>query len=403
MRCGIAQDELGELRATMKINRILWVLVVFVFASALYAQMTPSQTGGTTQQVQQQPRVPGTDTTTQLQREQLEKLAKNVPQGPHPLTEKEVTKEIKKSPAETVIKDVNTLGVAFDLTPEIEKRLRKTKATNEMVEVIRRAGPTARETMAKLNMGPGTAGIQAIPKEQAEAFDQIKGELDPDKTIAMVDDFAKKYPDSIVISYVYAIGANAYQQKTDVEKVVEYADKSLKLKPDNLLSLILSVEVLPLPQYINKHPADRDKILQQAQSEANQALELIPKIPKLANEADADYQKRQAGIASDVHAGLGMTHLELAGETLAGPDKAELAKAEQEFTTAVKTTGHPDPRVYYRMGEAYGLDGKLDDAIQAFTKAGELGRGTVIKSYADDRIAQLQKMKAQGSTASNPK
>jgi tetratricopeptide (TPR) repeat protein len=227
--------------------------------------------------------------------------------------------------------------------------------------------------------------------------------LDPNKAIALVDDFAKKYPSSIVLSYVYSLGANAYQQKSNVEKVAEYADKSLKLKPDNLLSLILSAEMLPLPQYVNKHPSERDKILQQAESQANHALELISKIPKRANEADADYQKRLAGIASDVHGALGMVHLELAGETLSGPDKAELAKAEQEFTTAVTTTGHPNPSDYYRMGEAYGLEGKLDDAIQAFTKAGEFGQGTLIKTYADEQVAQLKQRKAQGPAASNPK
>jgi hypothetical protein len=68
----------------------------------------------------------------------------------------------------------------------------------------------------------------------------------------------------------------------------------------------------------------------------------------------------------------------------------------------VSTTGHPDSRDYYRMGEAYGLEGKLDDAIQAFTKAGELGQATVIKTYAYEQIAQLKKRKPQGSTASNP-
>jgi hypothetical protein len=97
-----------------------------------------------------------------------------------------------------------------------------------------------------------------------------------------------------------------------------------------------------------------------------------------------------------------MVHLELAGETLTGrPDKAELAKAEQEFTTAVTTTAHPNPSDYYRMGEAYGVEGKLDDAIQAFMKAGEFGQGTVIKTYANEQIAQLKKRKAQGWPASN--
>jgi hypothetical protein len=55
------------------------------------------------------------------------------------------------------------------------------------------------------------------------------------------------------------------------------------------------------------------------------------------------------------------------------------------------------------MGEAYGLEGKLDDAIQAFTKASEFGQGTLIKTYADEQVAQLKQKKAQGPAASNPK
>jgi tetratricopeptide (TPR) repeat protein len=84
---------------------------------------------------------------------------------------------------------------------------------------------------------------------------------------------------------------------------------------------------------------------------------------------------------------------------LAGPDRAELAKAEEEFNTAVTTSSHPDPRDYYRMGEAYALDGKLDNALEAFTKASELGQGTLIKTYADQRIAEVKKKKAEGGVA----
>ncbi|MGO8735684.1 MAG: tetratricopeptide repeat protein [Terriglobia bacterium] len=385
----------------MRIKRNLWVLAAFVFTSVLFAQtIVPNQMGTG-------PTKPGT-LLNELQ--QVEVIGKNPEkdkgqtQVSVPMTEKEVIKEVKSASAETLINDVKKRGVDFDLTPIIEKRLRKAKASGEMIEAVRQTGPKVRAQMAKLILGPGEAGIQLIPKEQAQEFDAIKSELGPDKAIGLVDDFARKHPSSILLSYVYFFGANALQQKGEVEKVVEYTDKSLKLKPDNLMSLILSVEMLPLPQYINKHPADCDKILDQAQREADRALHLIPQIPRQSNESDADYQKRLAGIASEVHGALGMIHLELAGETLTGrPDKAELEKAEQELTTAVSTTAHPDPRDYYRIGEAYGVDGKLDDAIQAFTKAGEFGKGTVIKAYADEEIAQLKQKKAQGSDTSNPR
>jgi tetratricopeptide (TPR) repeat protein len=383
----------------MRINQILRVLVIIAFSSVVYAQrgQPPSPQPAPGQQ-----QTAGQQQTQDMSGQQTQQAGSRVttnqkatkPEGPVPLSEKELTKEIKSSPAETVIKDVKERGVDFDMTPDIEKKLRKAKATDEVIEAVRQAGPKVRAQMAKLVMGPGPAGAQSIPKEQAQAYDAIKTELDPDKAIAMVDDFAKKYPDSPLLSYVYSFGANAYQQKGDVEKVVDLTGKSLKLNPDNLMSLILSIGMMPQPQYLNNHKGEQEKVLQQAEAEANHALELISKLPKQPNESDADYQRRVAEIGSEAHGPLGMIHLELANGGLAGPDKAELAKAEQEFNTAVTTTGHPDPRDYYRLGETYRMDGKWDEAIQAFTKAGDLGQGTLIKTYADQQIGEIKKQKA---------
>ena len=383
----------------MRIKQILWLIAALGCAGILYAQRTqpPPQTQSQTQSGTSGMRE--TEMATQGQSGQKKKAQG---QGPVPLTEKEVTKEIKSAPAETVIKDVKARGVDFDMTPNIEKKLRKAQATDEVIEAVRKASPTVRANTQKLMLGPGE-GAQEFPKEQVQALDAIKSELDPDKVVALADDFAKKYPDSGLLPYTYFFAANGYQQKGDVEKVVEYTGKGLKLKPNNLPCLILRVGMLPQPQYLNNHAADRDKILQEAESDGNHALELITQIPKLANETDADYQKRLAGSAAQIHGSLGMVHLEKALESLAGPDKAELAKSEQEFTTAVTTTDRPDPQDYFRMGEAYGMDGKLDDAIQAFGKASELGQGTLIKTYADQRVEEMKKKKAQLSAAPSRK
>ena len=378
----------------MRINRILWILAAFTFASVLYAQVRMQAPTNTVQ--------PQAQTPTPVQAQTGAK-AKGQAQGPAPMTEKEVVKEIKSAPPEAVIKDLKERGVDFDMTPDIEKMLRsKTKATNEVIEAVRQAGPTARAHAARPVLGPSQAGATVISKDQAQEYSTIKGELDPDKAIALVDDFAKKYPESPLLSYVYSLGASSYQQKGDVEKVIEYTGKGLKLKPDNLMCLILRIGMLPQPQYLKSHEADKDKILKEAQTEANQAVQLIAQLPKQPNEADADYQKRLANIASTVHGSLGMVHLELASEALVGPDKDELAKAEQEFKTAVNTTDRPDPRDYYRLGEACALDGKLDDAIQAFTKASETGEGTMVKTYADRRVEEMKKRKAQGPAAQKP-
>ena len=379
----------------MRLKAIITVLAVLGIAGGLFAQKgapAPSPAGQTqqptaqdqTQRGNQTPQVAGQVTTNQK--------VKN-PQGPVPLTEKEVTKEIKSSPAATVIKEVKDRGVDFDMTPEIEKRLRKAKAADEVIQAVKEAGPKARAQNAKLEMGSG-GGAQNISKEQGTAYNAIKTELDPDKAIAECSDFAQKYPDSPVLTYVYSFEANAYQQKGDVDKVVDYADKSLKLNGDNLMSLVLSIGITPQPQYLNNHKAEQEKILQDTQTRANHALELIAKLPKLPTESDEDYQKRLGEIGSQVHGPLGMFHLEMANQSLSGMDKTELGKAEEEFNAAVSKTAHPDPRDYYRLGEAYKLDGKIDDAVQAFTRAGELGQGTLIKTYADQQVVELKKLKA---------
>ena len=89
-----------------------------------------------------------------------------------------------------------------------------------------------------------------------------------------------------------------------------------------------------------------------------------------------------------------MIHLQRSTMGLAGPDKDELAKAEEEYQQAVTLGERPNPADYYRLGEARASLGKVDEAIQAFTKAGELGGDSVIKTFSDQRIAELSKRKA---------
>ena len=60
---------------------------------------------------------------------------------------------------------------------------------------------------------------------------------------------------------------------------------------------------------------------------------------------------------------------------------------------------HPQMARYTAAWKLAG-QGKWDDAIQAFKKAGGLGQGTLIKTYADEQIAQMKKRKAQDAMAS---
>ena len=148
-------------------------------------------------------------------------------QAPALMTEKEVMKDVQGGPAETVVKELHERGVDFDLTDGVEKKLRKSNASDEVIEAVRQAGPKVRAQIAKMILGPSPLGAQSVRAEEARPFSAILSELDPDKSIKLVDAFAKQYPNSPLLSMVYSFGANAYQQKGDVEKVVAYTGRSL--------------------------------------------------------------------------------------------------------------------------------------------------------------------------------
>lgn len=310
-----------------------------------------------------------------------------------PLTEKEVLSGLKSKTPGQMVSQVSERGVDFDLTPEAEKRLRKAKADDALVDIIRKMGPTARAAAAK--QGGAAAGAKITP-EEFQAYTAIRNELDPDKALLLVADFEKKFPNSSLLSYAYMFGANAYSNKNDVANTVVYGQKSLKLKEDNLPTLIMLSSMIPQPQFLKDHEQEKEKYLNDAETYANQAIKLISDpaaVPRLQNETDDQYAKRKDLLASGAHASLGMIHLERSQLVLQGVDKDELAKSEKEFQQAISMTDRPNAQDYYRLGEAYSLDGKLDEAIQSFTKAGELGQGSVIKTFANERIQELQKRK----------
>ncbi|HMD96121.1 MAG TPA: hypothetical protein VKM93_02160 [Terriglobia bacterium] len=251
--------------------------------------------------------------------------------------------------------------------------------------------------------GDKTTQKQALTPEQqeaaAEASDYVAlvNELDPDRKLQLVEDFAKKHPNSAQLTNVYAIAAETERQKNNLQAAVDYAEKSVKLKPDNFVSLMFLTTILPQPQVLQN--ADKDKLLKEAETDANQVLQVLStapnaQFPKQPNDTDDSFTKRKAMFTSDVHSALGMVHLQRALEGLQGPDKDELAKAEQEYQASVAATDQPDPQAYYRLGEALNMDGKIDDAIAAFSKCAELSAGTPMQPYANKEVQQLKAKKA---------
>jgi tetratricopeptide (TPR) repeat protein len=274
---------------------------------------------------------------------------------------------------------------------DIEKRLRKAKATDDVIKAVTAAGPKERENAAR---AAAIAGGQLLlaPDEAAE-YTALTTELDPDKAIAEAEAFAQKHPNSPGLSNVFAFEANAYQMKGDAAKIVECAEKSVALKKDNVMSLGQLAFAIPTPQYIKLHQADEEQQLTKAENYAQQAVQAVNDLKKPPNQSDAEFANRKAIYLADIHADLGMIHLDRAQLGLMGLDQEELAKAEKEYRLAIAGTDHPDASIYYRLGEACRLQGKWDDALAAFTKASDLGGP--VKQFADQQIELTKKAKAQ--------
>jgi tetratricopeptide (TPR) repeat protein len=327
----------------------------------------------------------------------------SVAQGPPqtPLTEKEVVDLLKsKQPPAQTTAIIRQRGVAFELTPEIEKKLRKAKADDQFIEVVKNEGPAARTARFT------AAGTIQAPPEESQSFAVIRDELDPDRTLQLVKEFETKYPNSSLLTLAYtsaayacrqkaAAASNAAERKSAIDSVLEYGEKSLKLKPDNLLSLLIMAAMLPQSQLGRGADLDKGPKLAQAEGYAQQAIQLIDQLAVQPGQSNEQFQRAKAEVAWEPHSALGMIHLERSLMALQPPDKEELAKAEQEYQMAVSLANRPLPQDYFRLGEVRAMLNKVDEAIEAFTKAGELGQGTLIKTYADQKVQELSKRKAQ--------
>lgn len=242
---------------------------------------------------------------------------------------------------------------------------------------------------------PGVAPL--ISAEERQAYGAIQNKcnasMDPDKVVSLSRNFEKKYRRSTFLTYVYAFEATAHQRKGELDKTVDSAEKSIKMNPDNMMTLIILSSMLPQPQSLHGSDLDKQRKLKEAKTDANHALELVDKLTRHTDETDDAFKTRKNTIASELHAALGMIHLQRAAAGVNGMDQDELDKAAQEYKASVDL--HPTDEFCYRLGEVYEHENKIGDALESFSKASELGQGTGIQKYADNEIAMLKQRQAQ--------
>lgn len=216
-------------------------------------------------------------------------------------------------------------------------------------------------------------------------FSNVKAD-DIQGTISAGEAFLKNYPNSAYAGSVYSRLTRAYMAANDPGKMVQAGEKALQLDPKNVDVLSLMAYVLPRTYNPNELGA-ADK-LTEAQRDAQQALALIPTLPKPANITDEQFAASKSSEEAMCHSGLGLADLQ----------QNNSAGAISELEQAVKLEVTPEPIDQFLLGVAYAKASRWNDAVTPLQQC-----STTTSVIADRCKALLDQVKQHATAPATPK
>ena len=249
--------------------------------------------------------------------------------------------------------------------------------------------PAGQSTSASQGAATATPPLGKRPpqaKTQAE-FDAYKAAMasmnDGSAMEKAADDFAAKFPDSELRVLLYRAAMHAYQSANNAEKMLEMAEKELKLDPDDPEALIGASEVMA--ERTRDTDLDKDQRWAEAQKQAQHALETVD--TDLAIPANTPQEKIDAYkgyLRSSAFSVLG---------TIAFSEE-KYTDAEGYFHKSIDAfPAQVDPVVVLRLAIALDKQGRYPDALKEANRAVQLTQenttsGTLARRERD-RLVQL--------------
>jgi len=163
----------------------------------------------------------------------------------------------------------------------------------------------------------------------------------------------------------------SYQQLNDAPKMLEWGEKALGFKPDDLNTLMMVSNVMAERPPTNEE--EKTKQMKRAEEFANEALTALPTFLATPEAANLPATAK-ADLTAQAHYTLGLIYLH----------QKKLGPAQQEFVTAIKAKPN-DPITFYRLGIAYVQDMKNDQAMEA------LGKSVFLKGVSEANARDLLK------------
>jgi tetratricopeptide (TPR) repeat protein len=231
---------------------------------------------------------------------------------------------------------------------------------------------------------PGKRLPQAKTQPEFDAYNTaIANQKDPAAMDKAADDFATKFPDSELRALLFKAAMRAYQNANNGDKMLEEAQKLLKIDPDDPEALIASAEVIA--ERTRDTDLDKDQRYAQAAKDAQHALETIDTdIPLPPNTPQAQIDGYKGVLRSSAYSILGTVQY----------DQEKYVDAEGYFRKSIDAyPSQPDPVVMLRLALALDKQGKYQDALTQANKAVDLTQdgtntGTTAR-HERDRLMQL--------------
>jgi len=231
---------------------------------------------------------------------------------------------------------------------------------------------------------PGKRPPQAKTQPEFDGYNAaIANQKDPAAMEKAADDFATKFPDSELRVLLFKAAMRAYQNANNGDKMLEEAQKLLKVDPDDPEALIASAEVVA--ERTRDTDLDKDQRFAQATKNAQHALETIDTdVPMPANIPQAQIDAYKGLLRSSAYSILGTIQY----------DQEKYADAQGYFQKSIDAyPSQPDPVVVLRLALALDKQGKYQDALTQANKAVDLTQegtnaGTTAR-HERDRLMQL--------------
>jgi tetratricopeptide (TPR) repeat protein len=173
------------------------------------------------------------------------------------------------------------------------------------------------------------------------------------------DDFAAKYPESELKSYLYSKAMHEYQSENNPEKMLSVGEKVLQLDPDNSIALVLTATVLA--DSLSDTDTDRQAKVVRVKTNAGHALDTLnSSFTPPANATPEQVKAYKDTLQSMAHSALGIVALKTADD----------AAAEKELKlSADLNQAQPDPYIWYHLALAQDHQKKYQEALASINHA----------------------------------